>query len=89
MNQVSLAEFRSTLKLTWVASDGTGEKIFSYWNNESVTSDVCDREEVLHLVRRADGSFYLQIANTLQEGTLEELEQELYEWAANEGWLDC
>lgn len=88
MSQVSLAEFRATLKLTWADPDGTGEKIFSYWNNQSVTSDACDREEVLHLIRRSDGSFYLQIANTLQEGSLEELEQALYQWAADEGWLE-
>ena len=84
---VSLAEFRATLRLTWADSEGRGEKVFSYWNNESVTHDLCDREEVLHIVRRPDGSFYLQIANQLREGALEGLEEALFEWARDEGWF--
>lgn len=88
MAAASLADFRATLKVTWIDPDGRGEKVFSYWNNQSVTHELCDREEVLHLVRRADGAFYLQIANQLQEGPLEELEEALYEWARDEGWID-
>ncbi len=88
MAAVTLSQFRATLRLTWVDTEGRGEKVFSYWNNESVTHDLCNREEVLHIVRRPDGSFYLQIANQLQEGGLEELEEALFEWAQAEGWLD-
>lgn len=88
MAAVTLIEFRATLRLTWVDADGRGEKVFSYWNNESVTSRLCVREDVLHLIRRANGSFYLEIANIIQEGSLEELEEALYEWARAEGWLD-
>jgi len=84
----TLEVFRATLKLTWEDSSLSGEKIFSYWNNEQVTHDHCDREEVLHIVRRPDGYFYLQIANLIQEGNLEELEELLYKWALDEGWLD-
>jgi hypothetical protein len=88
MTAVTLSQFRATLRLTWVDAEGRGEKVFSYWNNESVTHDLCNREEVLHIVRRFDGSFYLQIANQLQEGGLEELEAALFEWAQDEGWFD-
>jgi hypothetical protein len=88
MAPVTLAQFRATLRLTWIDAEGREEKVFSYWNNESVTHDLCNREEVLHIVRRSDGSFYLQIANQLQEATLEELEENLYAWALDEGWLD-
>jgi hypothetical protein len=84
----SLSEFRATLRLTWVDAEGLGEKVFSYWNNESVTQELCDKEEVLHIVRRSDGTFYLQIANLVQDGTLEELEEVLYGWALDEGWLE-
>lgn len=88
MARVSLSEFRATLRLTWVDPEGRGEMIFSYWNNGSVTHELCDREEVLNIIRRADGSFYLQIANLLHKGSLEELEEALYEWAKDEGWFD-
>jgi hypothetical protein len=88
MTGVTLSQFRATLRLTWVDTEGRGEKVFSYWNNESVTHDLCNREEVLHIVRRSDGSFYLQIANQHQEGGLEELEEALFEWARDEGWFD-
>lgn len=88
MTLVTLTQFRATLRLTWVDDESRGEKVFSYWNNESVTHEVCNREEVLHIIRRFDGSFHLQIANIVQEGSLEELEEALYEWASDEGWLD-
>jgi hypothetical protein len=89
MATVTLIEFRATLRLTWVDAEGCGEKVFSYWNNESVTQETCDREEVLHIVRRPDGTFYLQIANLVWEGSLEELEEALYAWALDEGWFEC
>jgi hypothetical protein len=85
---VSIAEFRATLRLTWSCPDSLGEKVFSYWNNGAVTSDSCDREEVLHIVRAADGTFRLEIANLQHSGSLEELEGILYSWALDEGWLD-
>jgi hypothetical protein len=84
----SLAEFRATLKVTWSDPDRPGEKVFSYWNNQAVTSEACDREEVLHIVRARDGEFRLEIANLLHSGTLEELEGILYAWSRDEGWFD-
>jgi hypothetical protein len=85
---VSLTEFRATLRLTWAGSDCLGEKVFSYWNNEAVTQDLCDCDEVLHITRAADGVFRLEIANLPHSGSLEELEGILYAWARDEGWFD-
>ena len=85
---VSLAEFRATLRLTWADADSHGEKVLSYWNNEAVTQDLCDRDEVLHITRATDGVFRLEIANVLHSGSLEELEVILYTWARDEGWFD-
>jgi hypothetical protein len=84
----TLETFRATLKLTWEDPSLDGVKVFSYWNNSAVTSSQCDLGEVLHITRCTDGSFLLQIANLLHEGTLEELEETLYSWALEEGWLD-
>lgn len=84
----SLADFRATLRLTWVDPEGRGEKVFSYWNNEGVTPEFCDRDEVLHIVRDGDGTFHLEIANLLHLGSLEELEGILYAWARDESWFD-
>jgi len=84
----SIAEFRATMRLTWADPDSPGLKVFSYWNNDSVTFERCDCEEALHIVRRVDGSFCLEIANLRHSGSLEELEGILYAWALDEGWLD-
>lgn len=84
----TLETFRSTLRLTWEDSSLGSIKVFSYWNNADVTSSHCERDEVLHITRHADGSFILQIANLVHLGTLEELECILYQWAADEGWLE-
>jgi hypothetical protein len=85
--EVTLEAFRASLKLTWESPSLAGEKIFSYWNNSEVTSSNCDIEQVLHIMRRADGSFVLQIANLFHEDSLERLEEILYSWALDEGWI--
>jgi hypothetical protein len=85
---VTLAEFLATLRLTWADPDSPGERLFSYWNNDAVTHESCDRAEVLHITRRTDSSFCVGIANILHTGTLEELERVLYVWASEEGWFD-
>lgn len=82
----SLIEFRATMRLTW--ADSVDEKVFSYWNNKAVTQNLCDRDTVLHIIRAADGEFRLEIANLLHIASLEELEELLYMWARDEGWLD-
>ncbi len=85
---VTLADFQATLRLTWADPESPDERVFSYWNNEAVTPEACDRTEVMHIARSPDGAFYLEISNVLHTGTLEELEKILYEWARDEGWLD-
>ena len=85
---VSFVDFQATLRLTWIDHECRGSKIFSYWNNDKVTFDSCDRDEVLHIVRSRDGKFLLEISNLCHTGTLEELEKHLYSWAQDEGWLD-
>jgi hypothetical protein len=87
MAPASLEEFRSTRRVTRDEATGRGEEVISYWNNHSVTEENLDRDEVLHIVKSADGSFYLQIGNLLHSGTLAELEEALYQWALDEGWL--
>ena len=73
--------------LTLESQDSPGELLFSYWYNGPVTSSSCISEEVLHIRRNADGSFYLQITNLVHRGNLQELEEILYGWALSEGWL--
>jgi len=85
---VTFADFRATLRLTWADPEWLGEKVFSYWNNQDVTSFTCDSSEVMHIIRASDGTFRLEIANLLHIGSLEELEELLYMWAREEGWLD-
>ena len=41
----------------------------------------------MHIIRASDGTFRLEIANMLHIGTLEELEEILYQWACDEGWF--
>jgi hypothetical protein len=84
----SLADFRATMRLTWADPGAPGEKVFSYWNNQAVAPEECDRDEVLRIVRAADGGFSLEIANLQHRGSLEELECILYTWASDEGWFD-
>ena len=45
-------------------------------------------EESLHIKELLDGSFVLEIGNITHKGTVAELEEMLYEWAADEGWLN-
>ena len=85
---VTLTGFRATLRLTWADPESPGERVFSYWNNEAVPPEDCDRAEVMHIVRASDGAFRLEIANLLHTGNLEDLEEILYEWACDEGWFD-
>ena len=87
MTAASIEDFRATLRLTRSPAEIGHEIIFSYWNNEAVTYSACDTEEVLHIARHRDGSFHLLIANLTHTGTLEELEEILYRWALDEGWL--
>lgn len=87
MPEISIDEFRASLKVSSDEALGCGEQVYSYWNNQSASPAHCDREEVLHVMREADGSFYLEIGNILHRGPLAELEEKLFEWARDEGWF--
>lgn len=85
----SFRDFKDTLRVIALASMDSGDKLYTYWNNTSIDlSAPLDLDEIIHITQRADGSFYLAIANCIFEGGLEDLEMKLYEWALDEGWLD-
>ena len=89
MTAASLKDFRDSLRIIPLATVGGAEKLYTYWNNDNLDSPkTASLDEVIHIVQREDGSFYLQIANCITEGRLEELEAKLYAWALDEGWLD-
>ena len=88
MSNVSIADFRETLKIGKSGLAGCSEDVYTYWNNKSIDSASPALEEVLHIRRKDDGSFYLEIGNILHRGSLAELEEKLFEWARDEGWLD-
>lgn len=86
--KITLDDFRSTRKTILSDPNPNCETIYTYWNNNSGHLNEFDRDETLHIVREASGLFYLQIANIVQRGSLEQLEEKLYAWAKDEGWLD-
>ena len=87
MQSVSIEDFRSTLAVIGGDAIGNKEQLYTYWNNLDPKFDDRDRECVLHIVKREDGIFYLEIGNIQHRGSLEELEQKLFEWAASEGYF--
>ena len=88
MKRVSVEQFRATLKISVDEQKAPGEVIYSYWNNQLASSTCCNIEEVLHIMRRSDGLFYLEIGNLVHTASLAILEEKLFEWARDEGWLD-
>ena len=82
---VSIQDFRSTRRILTVDDAPQSESILSYWNNSGPDFDF---DEVLHIKCGPNEKYYLEIANTLHEGTLQELEEVLYQWALDEGWFD-
>lgn len=84
----SLEEFRSTLRFIQDPTTDRNEVVLGYWNNDITTEGELPREELLHIVRACDGSYYLEIANVLHTGSLPELERILFDWAASEGFFD-
>ncbi len=87
MSIVSIADFRETLKILKGGLGDYSEDIYSYWNNKSIDSVNPRLEEVLHIRKKGDGSFNLEIGNLMHHGSLAELEEKLFEWARDEGWL--
>jgi hypothetical protein len=88
MQAVSLKEFRATLVIVGGETIGNKEELYTYWNNREPKFDDRDRESILHIVRKEDGSFYLEIGNMVYLGSLDELEERLFIWAADEGFFD-
>ena len=87
MTRPSIADFRATLKIVKNRDVYPSGRIYSYWNNRD-SSRLNSLEEVLHIKEQLDGSFILEIGNTSFKGAVADLEERLYEWAADEGWLD-
>lgn len=88
MEDISIHDFRATLRIMVDTTQEPAEEIYSYWNNENVSLHQCDREEVLHITRKLDGSFYLEIGNIVYQGDLPTLEEKLFAWAGGEGFFD-
>lgn len=88
MPVATLDDFRSTLIIFKAESSTSGDELYTYWNNHSASPVSLDREELLHITKRGDGQFFLEIGNMHYQGSLRLLEQKLYEWALEEGWLD-
>ena len=89
MRHPSINEFRETIKIIdnrEIYADG---RIFSYWNNGLDAGSLDSLDELLHIKEREGNLFVLEVGNIAQEGTLPELEKELYKWAADEGWFDA
>jgi hypothetical protein len=84
----SIEDFRSSLVVISSQPGSLKNEIYTYWNNHYLADWPRNAEEILHIVQEADELFYLEIGNLVHRGSLRELEQILYEWAMDEGWLD-
>lgn len=87
MARPSISDFRATCKIFEDKKIYASGRIYSYWNNRD-TSCLASLEEMLHIKERLGESYVLEIGNITYKGTISELEEKLYEWAAEEGWLD-
>jgi hypothetical protein len=87
MTDASLPQFRASLQVSLLQGKCPEELAFVYWNRESLSKDSLLPDDALHIIRRSNGSFYLEIGNILHEGDLPMLEEILFEWARDEGWL--
>jgi hypothetical protein len=88
MSIATVDDFRSTLMIIKEESSMSGDELYTYWNNRSASPVSLGREELLHIKKRSDGAFFLEIGNMQYQGSLKVLEQKLYEWALEEGWLE-
>jgi hypothetical protein len=88
MPDPSLPQFRASLQVSLPQGKCPEELAFVYWNREPLCRKSLLPDDALHIIRRSDGSFYLEIGNILHEGDLSVLEEILFEWARDEGWLD-
>lgn len=88
MGKASLAQFRASLEVVHQQGEGHKEIVFVYWHRERVNDSSPLHEDSLRIMRRSNGLFYLEIGNIVHEGDLSELEEILFEWARDEGWLE-
>lgn len=88
MAQASLAQFRGSLQVVHIHGDRSEELAFVYWNDNALGSPIELGEDALRIMRRLNGSFYLEIGNMIHEGELSALEEILFEWGRDEGWLE-
>lgn len=86
MGHASLAQFRASLQVSHQLVNNI-EKAFIYWNKAPLSRQIELPEDTLRIMRRQNGSFYLEIGNLIHEGELTALEDALYDWARDEGWL--
>jgi hypothetical protein len=86
MSHVSLAQFRASLQVGHQLVDEI-EKAFVYWSKAPIDRNAELTEDALRIMRRPNGSFYLEIGNLIHEGELSALEETLFNWARDEGWL--
>jgi|694.fasta_scaffold07072_3 hypothetical protein len=89
MPVATVDDFRRTLIIFKEESSTGGDELHTYWNNRSANSVSLDKEELLHIKKRGNGEFFLEIGNMHYQGSLRMLEQMLYEWALEEGWLEA
>ena len=88
MQQASIEQFRASLAVRMDRNADTSEQIYIYWNRPPKDPLTLEEEETLCIRKKSDGSFYLEIGNLVHQGDLTELEEILFHWARDEGWLD-
>jgi hypothetical protein len=87
MEKASLCQFRASLQVAHQQGERHKEIAFVYWHSKRVNDSSPLHEDSLRIMRRSNGCFYLEIGNIVHEGELSELEEILFEWARDEGWL--
>ena len=88
MAEISLDQFRFSLQVIHLQGERSEELAFVYWNSKRLNSPSMLQDDVLTIIRRFDGSFYLEIGNMQHVGELFALEKILFDWALEEGWLE-
>ena len=87
MAGVSLDQFRFSLQVIHLQGEKHHELAFVYWNSKRLSSPSTLQDDILVIMRRFDGSFYLEIGNLVHVDTLNALEEKLFAWAVDEGWF--
>jgi hypothetical protein len=88
MAEASLPQFRFSLQVVHLQGESSEELAFTYWNSKRLNNSSALQDDLLVIMRRLDGSFYLEIGNIYHEGELSDLEIILYNWALGEGFFD-